>query len=84
MSPGLGVGSYCLTKDPEFAKTSSKYLFKTDSNFPITSKSLIINKNMLTGSFNFLKKNFTKKNLKILILGASYREDIGDTRYSAS
>ena len=39
---------------------------------------------MLTGSFNFLKKNFTKKNLKILILGASYREDIGDTRYSAS
>ena len=84
MSPGLGVGGYCLTKDPEFAKTSSKYLFKTDSNFPITSKSLIINKNMLTGSFNFLKKNFTKKNLKILILGASYREDIGDTRYSAS
>ena len=28
MRPGLGVGGYCLTKDPSFAITSSKNIFK--------------------------------------------------------
>ena len=84
MSPGLGVGGYCLTKDPTFAEMSSKYLFKINSNFPITSKSLIINRNMTQSSFQFLTNNLSRKNLKILILGASYREDIGDIRFSSS
>ncbi len=84
MRPGLGVGGYCLTKDPEFVKISSKYIFKTGLNFPITSRSLKINKNMTQNSLKFLKKYFFKKSLKILILGASYREDVGDTRFSSS
>ena len=84
MRPGLGVGGYCLTKDPEFVKISSKYIFKTKSNFPITSRSLNINKNMTQNSFNFLKRYFFKKSLKILILGGSYREDVGDIRFSSS
>ena len=28
MLPGLGVGGYCLTKDPLFAKLSAKKIFK--------------------------------------------------------
>ena len=38
MSPGLGVGGYCLTKDPNFVEVSSKYFFNDDNNFPITKR----------------------------------------------
>lgn len=82
MRPGLGVGGYCLTKDPSFAKISSNYLYKKNLEFPITSKSLKINKHMPGNSVNFLLKNLNKKRLKILIMGATYKEDIGDLRYS--
>ena len=34
MRPGLGVGGYCLTKDPLFAITSAKKIFKSDTKFP--------------------------------------------------
>ena len=46
MRPGLGVGGYCLTKDPEFAKISSDYIFRSKENFPLTSSSIKINKRM--------------------------------------
>ena len=84
MRPGLGVGGYCLTKDPLFAKISSDYLFKTHTNFPLTLKSVKINKKMPLNSLQFLKKNMPKKKLNILILGASYKQDIGDIRSSPS
>ena len=84
MNPGLGVGGYCLTKDPKFIEISCKYLFKSKLNFPLTLKSLRINKNMPNSSIDFLDKYLPKKKLNILILGASYRQDIGDIRSSAS
>ena len=84
MRPGLGVGGYCLTKDPSFAKISAKYLFNSNLNFPITNLSTIINKIMPKTSIQFLKENLPKKKFKILILGASYKQDIGDLRFSAS
>ena len=30
MNPGLGVGGYCLTKDPLFAKLSINQIFKVN------------------------------------------------------
>ena len=58
MRPGLGVGGYCLTKDPLFAKISSDYLFKTHTDFPLTLKSVKINKKMPLNSLQFLKKKY--------------------------
>ena len=63
MRPGLGVGGYCLTKDPEFAKISSSYIFRSKDNFPLTSGSIKINKKMPYSSIDFIKKNLPiKKN----------------------
>ena len=33
MMPGLGVGGYCLTKDPAFAPAASEQLFNTALEF---------------------------------------------------
>ena len=44
MRPGLGVGGYCLTKDPNFINFSGKYFFKKKFNFPITDISMKINR----------------------------------------
>ena len=32
LNPGLGVGGYCLTKDPLFGEVSAKKLFKFKKN----------------------------------------------------
>ena len=85
MRPGLGVGGYCLTKDPTFAAISSKHLFKSYTKFPLSTKSVFINRSMTRSSLNFINRFLpNKKKLNILILGASYRQDIGDIRNSPS
>ncbi|MBI29379.1 MAG: hypothetical protein CMI95_05770 [Pelagibacteraceae bacterium] len=83
MWPGLGVGGYCLTKDPNFIKISSKKFFKVNSNFPLVSKSIDINKKMYNTSLEYIKsKVHNLKNKKILICGLSYKNDTSDTRFS--
>ncbi len=84
MRPGVGVGGYCLTKDPVFSKISSRYIFKKQNNFPLTLKSVEINENMPRNSFNFIKKNLPNKPHKILMMGAAYRQDVDDIRNSPS
>ena len=85
MRPGLGVGGYCLTKDPNFMNISSHLFFKDKFNFPIINISMKINKNMIYSSIQFIKKKIkTFKKKKILLLGASYKEDVSDIRSSPS
>ncbi len=85
MRPGLGVGGYCLTKDPEFINFSAKKIFNKKTNFPITNTSLKINRNMVFSSIKFIKNKIKNlKNKKILILGASYKDNVSDTRESPS
>ncbi len=85
MNPGLGVGGYCLTKDPKFLEYSSKNILNTSNNFPITKKAILINSNMVTTSLKYVKKKIiTFKNKKILIVGISYKEDVDDIRFSPS
>ena len=85
MLPGLGVGGYCLTKDPYFIKLSQK-LFKIKSNeFPMIDLAMKINSAMPKTSLNFILKKVDLKKIKnILILGLSYKGEVGDARNSQS
>ena len=85
MYPGLGVGGYCLTKDPLFVKKSNELFLKNDNKFPITDIATKINNNMPKTSFDFIKRNSNLKKIKkILILGLAYKGEVGDKRYSQS
>ena len=83
--PGIGVGGYCLTKDPAFTPAAAHQLLDhQDLDFPFSRLALQINQAMplhtmarLTG---LLGGSCLEK--KILLLGVSYRQDVGDTRYS--
>ena len=78
MLPGLGVGGYCLTKDPLFAKISQKQIHKKRDCFQAVSFEL--NKRMPNTSMEFIKNNYKKNlnNKKILFFGVSYKNEIGD------
>ena len=83
MNPGLGVGGYCLTKDPKFLDYSSKNILKTNNQFPLIKKTISINSNMVNTSFKFIKDKIKIfKNKKILQVGISYKEDVDDLRFS--
>jgi UDP-N-acetyl-D-glucosamine dehydrogenase len=87
MLPGLGVGGYCLTKDPIFGKLSSKFFLKNKKiNFPFSELALRVNSRMINNSLDYIKDKYGKslKNKKILIIGAAYKNDVGDVRDSPS
>lgn len=83
--PGFGVGGYCLTKDPYFAPLAAKELFGlTDMEFPFSTKAVQINNAMPLVSLNKIEHLLggQLKGKRLLVLGVSYRQDVGDTRYS--
>ncbi len=84
--PGFGVGGYCLTKDPLMAKIGAKQLWDINENFDFSNKSVKTNNLMPTSTVNKIKIYFRNnlKRKKILLLGATYKEDIEDTRNSPS
>ena len=83
MYPGIGVGGYCLTKDPLLASWSKQNLFEAKDGLDQSIKGVQINDKMPLYAFQFLKKEINNLNeKKILLLGVSYRSDVGDTRYT--
>ena len=85
MYPGIGVGGYCLTKDPLLASWAKKNHFKSNESLTQSIGSVEINDKMPLFAFNFMKKAFnidSLHNVKITLLGVSYRSNIADTRYS--
>ena len=84
MFPGIGVGGYCLTKDPLLASWAKMNLF--DSEYPLSQseQGVRINDKMPLYSFEFLAKEYKAdlKGKKVLLLGVSYRSNVGDTRYT--
>lgn len=84
--PGFGVGGYCLTKDPLYGKIALQLLNKKKIKFPISELSMSINKKMPLDTYEILKNKFKRKikGKKILLMGYSYKEDVGDIRYSPS
>jgi len=82
MLPGIGVGGYCLTKDPLLASWAKQNLFSGDE-LQQSEIGVKINDKMPVYAFEFLKKNVVGLNKKkVLLLGVSYRQDVGDTRYT--
>ncbi len=85
MYPGIGVGGYCLTKDPLLASWSKTNHFNSIEGLSQSEKGVRINDRMPFYAFDYMKKAFNIKSLnnkKVLLLGVSYRSDVGDTRYS--
>jgi len=84
MYPGIGVGGYCLTKDPLLASWAKQNLFDSDSILKQSEESVQINDQMPLFAFKYLKETY-KNSLsgkKVLLLGISYRSNVADTRYS--
>ena len=83
--PGFGVGGYCLTKDPYFAKLAAKDLFGIEGmDFPFCTMAVKTNNKMPLVSLDKIEEYFGGdiSGKKMLIMGVSYRQDVGDTRYS--
>ena len=86
MYPGLGVGGYCLTKDPAFTPAAVReFLEDDDLDFPFSRLALKTNQAMPQHAVLQLRQLLGGciSGKRVLVLGVSYREDIGDTRYSA-
>jgi len=83
MRPGLGVGGYCLTKDPLLASWASQSLFG-GKKLPQSETAVQINDAMPIHTYNHILKAFDNSLAEkhILILGVSYLQDVGDTRYT--
>ena len=86
MLPGLGVGGYCIPKDPLITKVAAEKIFKfKDISFPMSVKATKINKKMPDFTFDKIKKICNEKKIsKILLMGVSYKHNVDDTRYSAA
>lgn len=83
MYPGIGVGGYCLTKDPLLASWARKYFFDSENDLDMSINSVSINDRMPMFAYQRLKNVFGNlNNLKVAFFGVSYRGDVGDTRYT--
>ena len=83
MYPGVGVGGYCLTKDPLLASWARKYHFGSKLDLEMSIKGVSVNDQMPIFAYNRLVKVFGDvSDKKVTFLGVSYRGDVGDTRYT--
>jgi nucleotide sugar dehydrogenase len=88
--PGPGIGGYCLPKDGGLGMWSYKHILGWDDNiFKITPAAININDTRALRVGQLTRdalRNLDKPiaAAEVLLLGASYREDVGDTRYSGS
>jgi nucleotide sugar dehydrogenase len=83
MYPGIGVGGYCLTKDPLLASWARKNHFGSMSDLEMSIKGVSVNDQMPQFAYNRLVQVFGDvSGKKITFLGVSYRGDVGDTRFT--
>ena len=83
MFPNIGVGGYCLTKDPLLASWARKKFFGADSDLEMSVNSVSINDQMPVYAYERLKEFFgSVDGTDVVFLGVSYRGDVGDTRFT--
>jgi UDP-N-acetyl-D-glucosamine dehydrogenase len=84
MLPGLGVGGYCLTKDPLLASWARMNLFNSTEKLGQSERGVQINDRMPVYAYEFLRSQYNDplEGKKVLLLGVSYLNDVGDTRYT--
>jgi UDP-N-acetyl-D-glucosamine dehydrogenase len=84
MLPGLGVGGYCLTKDPLLASWARMNLFGSDEPLVQSEMGVHINDQMPLFAFQYLQSQYSGslEGKKVLLLGVSYLNDVGDTRFT--
>jgi nucleotide sugar dehydrogenase len=84
MFPGIGVGGYCLTKDPLLASWARQNLLGGRDKLVQSESAVAINDQMPRYAFEFLERRYGRalNGIKVLLLGVSYRGDVGDTRFS--
>ena len=90
--PGPGVGGYCLPKDGGLGFWAYKHILgfeDGDSIFKITPTAIDINDTRGLHVAELTRdalRNMGRyiADAEVLICGASYRQDVGDTRYSGS
>lgn len=84
MLPGLGVGGYCLTKDPLLASWARVAQSDGTAHLPQSERAVEINDRMPRHTFNQVEEALggTVEGATVTLLGVSYRKDVGDTRYT--
>jgi len=88
--PGPGIGGYCLPKDGGLGLWAYKHILGfEDDIFRITPMAIDINdtRGLHVGQLTRdALRNMGQPiaGAEVLVLGAAYREDVGDTRYSGS
>jgi UDP-N-acetyl-D-glucosamine dehydrogenase len=88
--PGPGIGGYCLPKDGGLGIWAYKHILGfEDEIFKITPLAIDINDTRGMHAAQLTRDALRNMGqpiaaAEILVLGAAYREDVGDTRYSGS
>jgi len=88
--PGPGIGGYCLPKDGGLGVWAYRRLMAFDDEiFKITPLAIDINDTRALHAVQLVRDGLRNMGKivaasHISVLGASYREDVGDTRYSGS
>jgi nucleotide sugar dehydrogenase len=88
--PGPGIGGYCLPKDGGLGVWAYKHILGfEDDIFKITPMAIDINDTRGLHVGQLTRDALRNMGLQIasadiIVLGAAYREDVGDTRYSGS
>jgi UDP-N-acetyl-D-glucosamine dehydrogenase len=88
--PGPGIGGYCLPKDGGLGMWAYRHIHGFEDNiFKITPLAIDINDTRALHVAQLTRDAMRNMGrplaaAEILLLGASYREDVGDTRYSGS
>ena len=88
--PGPGIGGYCLPKDGGLGVWAYRHLMGyEDEHFVITPEAIDVNDTRALHAVHLIRdalRNMGKivAASVVAVLGASYREDVGDTRYSGS